>query len=65
MVDKLNSNLIKIDIPPVYMHITKDIQDRERRGNLFKRYVIGYLAVSYPELRLIKIEGMKAICEKR
>jgi hypothetical protein len=61
-VDKLNSNLIKIDIPPVYLHITAGY---ENRGILFKRYVAAYIAQNYPELRLIRIEGMKAICERK
>jgi len=54
--------VVKIDIPPVYLTLTGDSKDR---GKLFKKYVVGYLAVSFPELQLIKIEGMKAICERR
>jgi hypothetical protein len=62
MVGKQNSNLIKIDIPPAYLHITAGYKNR---GKLFKRYVDGYIERSYPELRLIRIEGMKALCERK
>jgi hypothetical protein len=54
--------MVKIDIPPAYLHITEGTRDR---GKLFKKYVSGYIARSYPELRLVRIEGMKAICERR
>jgi hypothetical protein len=53
---------VKIDIPPVYLHLTAGY---ENRGKLFKRYVAGYIARSYPELKLVKIEGLKAFCERR
>ena len=52
----------QIPIPVVYVSLTKGSKDR---GRLFKKYVLGYLKRTYPEMRLIKIEGMTAICERR
>lgn len=49
-------------IPEIYVWMTEGYDDR---GKLFKRYVEGYLKKSYPHLKLIKIVGMKAICERR
>lgn len=52
----------KIQIPVVYVNLTKGSKDRVR---LFKKYVLGYLKKTYPEMELIKIEGMYAVCESR
>lgn len=58
----MKNQRIEADIPPVFLHLTKDHKDR---GRVFKQYVLSYLEVAYPEYRLVKISGMKAICEKR
>jgi len=54
--------MYRIPIPVVYVDLTKGSKDR---GRLFKKYVHNYLKRTYPEMRLIKIEGMTAICERR
>ncbi|WP_157911711.1 hypothetical protein [Alteribacter populi] len=53
---------IKIILPHHYVWMTDGANDRPR---LFRKYIERYLAKSNPELKLIKIEGMTAICEKR
>ncbi|WP_035346719.1 DUF6906 family protein [Halalkalibacter hemicellulosilyticus] len=52
----------KIPIPHDYKWMTEGY---ENRAALFKKYVLGYLAKSHPELTLIRIEGMTAICERK
>ncbi|SFM44376.1 hypothetical protein SAMN04488054_15121 [Salibacterium qingdaonense] len=52
----------RIPIPGSYVGLTKDCEDR---GRLFKQYVQGYINKTYPEMKLLKIEGMTAICEKK
>jgi hypothetical protein len=49
-------------IPHDYLWMTAGY---ENRGSLFKGYVEAYIEKTYPEFRLLKIEGMKAICQKR
>lgn len=49
-------------IPHCYLWMTEGY---ERRGELFKGYVKAYIETTYPEFLLIKIEGMKAICQRR
>lgn len=51
-----------VPIPYCYVWLTEGYT---RRGELFKGYVEGYLATNFPEFKLIKIEGMKAICERK
>jgi len=51
-----------VDIPDCYVWMTEGARNRP---SLFKRYVIGYLKITHPELELIKIDGMKAVCKKR
>lgn len=52
----------EVAIPECYVWMTKDSKDRAK---LFKRYVIGYLAKTHPDLRLVKIKGLVAICERK
>lgn len=52
----------KMQIPVVYVSLTKGSKDRAR---LFKKYVLGYLKRTYPEMKLVKIDGMYAVCERR
>ncbi len=51
-----------IPIPYCYVWMVKPYDNRK---TMFKRYVQGYLKKSYPEMTLVKIEGMTAICERR
>ncbi|AVO22609.1 hypothetical protein ACTHHL_12095 [Aeribacillus composti] len=51
-----------VDIPDCYVWLTEGARNRP---SLFKRYVIGYLKITHPELELIKIDGMKAVCKKK
>lgn len=53
---------MNVTIPDMYVWMTEGASNR---GMFFKSYVEGYLAKSYPELQLVKIEGMTAICERR
>lgn len=54
--------MIKVTIPDIYVWMTEGASNR---GALFKSYVECYIAKSRPDLRLVKIEGMTAICEGR
>ena len=51
-----------VNIPSCYVWMTQDSADR---AALFRRYVIGYLAVAHPDLQLVRISGMKAICARK
>jgi hypothetical protein len=51
--------IYRIDIPRCYVWMTRDSVDR---AALFRRYVIGYLKVTHPELQLVRISGMVAEC---
>lgn len=53
---------IKVSIPYCYVWMTKDNPDR---AVLFRRYVLGYIAVIHPDFELVKIQGMTAICKKK
>lgn len=52
----------KVLIPHEYLWLTEGY---ENRAEMFKGYVLGYIAKSYPEYTLVKIEGMTAICERK
>lgn len=52
----------KIPIPDCYIWMTEGY---ENRGRLFKKYVHYYIKKSYPEIELVKIQGMTAICERK
>ncbi len=54
--------IYKISIPSCYVWMTKG---SSMRADLFKRYVIGYLAKAYPEMDLVRISGMTALCIKK
>jgi hypothetical protein len=45
--------------------MVEDIQDRHKKGRTFKRYVSSYLTIAHPDMKLIKIDGMKAVCKKK
>lgn len=51
-----------IAIPNDYVWMSKANKDR---GQLFRHYVRGYLKRYHPELTLVNIQGMIAICERR
>ncbi|WP_078430459.1 DUF6906 family protein [Alkalihalobacterium alkalinitrilicum] len=53
--------IYKIPIPQCYIWMSEGYSNR---GILFKRYVEGYIAKSFPDMRLIRISGMTAICER-
>lgn len=52
----------KIPIPSCYVWMT---QEHANRAVVFKEYVKGYIAKSFPEMQLKRISGMTAICERR
>ncbi|WP_157049674.1 hypothetical protein [Thalassobacillus sp. C254] len=51
-----------VTIPYCYVWLTKGY---ENRGVLFKHYVESYVKRTYPEMELVKIQGMKAIVRRR
>lgn len=53
---------IEVIIPDIYVWMTEGASNR---GALFKSYVEGYIRKAHPELQFLRIEGMKAICERR
>lgn len=56
------SREIELTIPEHYVWMTEGYKNRTK---LFKQYVDGYIRNSYPNLTLVRIEKMKAICERR
>jgi len=52
----------RVGIPDCYVWMT---EGRRNRGELFKRYVIGYVARYHHDMELVKIQGTVAICQKR
>jgi len=52
---------LKIRIPEVYVWMT---EGKANRSQLFKRYVIGYIARTHPDLKVTAIKGLYAICER-
>ncbi|WP_170292787.1 hypothetical protein [Metabacillus idriensis] len=52
----------EVPIPYCYLWMTEGVMNRVE---VFKGYVIGYLKSSEPDMELIRIEGMKAICKKK
>ena len=54
------SLLHEISIPECYLWMTEGADNRKQ---LFTRYVGGYIEKNYPDLKLISIKGMTAICE--
>lgn len=52
----------EVIIPSCYVWMTKG---SARRADLFKQYVIGYLAKVYPDMELVRISGMIALCVKK
>jgi len=52
----------EVTIPHFYVWMTEGYQNR---GDMFKGYVKGYIAKTYPGYDLIKIQEMTAIIERR
>ncbi|MCM3620478.1 hypothetical protein M3936_23260 [Sutcliffiella horikoshii] len=52
------SHNLQVAIPQCYVWMTEGLPNR---GQLFKRYVQGYMALYYPSYELDKILGMTAI----
>ncbi|SEA53163.1 hypothetical protein SAMN05421743_105195 [Thalassobacillus cyri] len=53
---------MKVTIPHCYVWMTAGYPNR---GAMFKSYLAGYVEHTHPGWYLVKIEGMKAICERR
>ncbi|WP_255301528.1 hypothetical protein [Bacillus sp. AFS040349] len=56
--------IVEVTIPHCYLWMTEYIRDRDKRAELFNEYVKGYVQLHDPDLKLIRIEKMKAICER-
>ena len=56
---------IEVIIPHFYLWMTEHIRDRDKRTELFNKYVEGYVKLHYPNLKFVRIEQMKAICERK
>ncbi|TES56165.1 hypothetical protein E2L07_05620 [Halalkalibacterium halodurans] len=54
-----------VEIPKLYLWMVDEVEDRSKKELLFKRYVKGYLAKSHPEMQLVRISQMTAVCTKR
>jgi hypothetical protein len=54
------SRKYEVEIPHLYLELTKGYSTR---GTMFKRYVMSYIERNYSNLTIIKIEGMRALCE--
>jgi hypothetical protein len=52
----------EIQIPYLFIELTRSYDNGRV---MFKRYVISYIDRNYPKYKLIKIEGMKALCEMK
>lgn len=52
----------EVAIPHCYVWMTAGSNNRKA---LFIKYVEGYISSSFPDLRLVRIQGMKAICERK
>ncbi|MDL4842808.1 hypothetical protein [Aquibacillus rhizosphaerae] len=53
---------MKVPIPYCYVWMSAT---SVKRGQVFRKYVAGYVRNNYPGCELVKIEGMTAICERR
>jgi hypothetical protein len=54
--------MFEINIPDAYLWMTEGSKNRKQQ---FIKYVTRYIKKSYPELELVEIRGMRAICKKR
>ncbi len=59
---KMTCHLIKVGIPFCYKWMTEGAPNR---AQLFRDYVEGYLRTNEPGLRLVRISGMTALCERK
>lgn len=57
--------VIEVIIPHCYIWMTEHIRDRNKRTELFNKYVEGYVKLHNPDLKIVRIEQMKAICERK
>jgi len=57
--------VIEVIIPHCYLWMTEHIQDRDKRAELFNKYVEGYVMLHYHDLNFVRVENMKAICERK
>lgn len=58
----MKEELETVPIPYCYVWLTKGYHDRKK---LFRQYVQGYIKKNEPDLQLVRIEGMEAICTKK
>lgn len=58
----MSQDKVEIDILLEHYHWAKDAPNRKE---YFTKLVQGYIKLYYPELKFLKIQGMKAICERR
>ncbi|WP_278072074.1 hypothetical protein [Bacillus subtilis] len=54
--------MIKVSIPFCYKWLAEGAPNR---AQLFRAYVEGYLRTNEPDLRLVRISGMTALCERK
>ncbi|GIN67644.1 hypothetical protein J41TS2_30650 [Bacillus sonorensis] len=54
--------MIKVTIPFCYKWLTEGAPNRAK---LFRTYVEGYLRTSEPNLYLVRISGMTALCNRK
>jgi len=54
--------MIKVAIPFCYKWMTEGASNR---AELFRAYVEGYLRASEPNLYLVRISGMTALCKQK
>ncbi|QAR91618.1 hypothetical protein DZB72_15070 [Bacillus sp. MT] len=58
----MTSHLIEVGIPFCYKWLAEGAPNR---AQLFRAYVEGYLKTNEPGLRLVRISGMTALCERK
>ncbi|MGG3665191.1 hypothetical protein [Bacillus gobiensis] len=58
----MKEELETVQIPYCYVWLTEGYQDRKK---LFRQYVQGYIKKNEPDLQLVRIEGLTAICKKK
>ncbi|MGG3067825.1 hypothetical protein ABEO83_15545 [Bacillus glycinifermentans] len=58
----MTSHLIKVPIPFCYKWLTAGAPNRAK---LFRSYVESYLKTNEPGLKLVRISGMTALCERK
>ncbi|PRS09021.1 hypothetical protein C6X95_18500 [Bacillus pumilus] len=56
-----NFHSIRVPIPFCYVWMTEGAPNR---SELFRNYVEGYIKRTEPNLQLVRIDGMTALCER-